>query len=129
MKRADRVWLWLLLILVMTVDPGIRAGEGLTLSPGAWISLLTISPGEDLHMTFGHSAIRVVDPANGLDEKMTYTRWESEPNTMSSMVSPSRSASAGEERMSFPVYIAARLVASPPSPGDPSGSITYNQPS
>ena len=36
-----------------------------TLSPAARISLLTVSPGAELYSSFGHTAIRVVDPAVG----------------------------------------------------------------
>ena len=43
-----------------------------TLSPKAQISLLTISPGAELYSTFGHSAIRVKDPMQGLDVTYNY---------------------------------------------------------
>ena len=36
-----------------------------TLSPAARISLLTVSPGAELYSSFGHTAIRVIDPAVG----------------------------------------------------------------
>ena len=37
------------------------------LSDRAQISLVTCSPGQELYSTFGHSALRVQDPATGLD--------------------------------------------------------------
>jgi hypothetical protein len=43
-----------------------------TLSPDAQISLLTISPGEELYSTFGHSAIRISDPSQRIDVNFNY---------------------------------------------------------
>jgi hypothetical protein len=42
------------------------------LGPKAGISLLTCGPGEALYEAFGHSAIRVQDPAQGLDVVYNY---------------------------------------------------------
>lgn len=47
-----------------------------TLSPSSRISLLTISPGEELYSTFGHSAIRVWDPALGIDVNYNYGSFD-----------------------------------------------------
>lgn len=46
------------------------------LSSGAQISILTCGPGTDLYATFGHTAIRVQDPANALDEVYNYGTFE-----------------------------------------------------
>lgn len=43
-----------------------------SLSPEARVSLLTISPGAELYSTFGHSALRIVDPALGIDQNYNY---------------------------------------------------------
>lgn len=43
-----------------------------TLSPNAQVSLLTISPGQELYSTFGHSAIRISDPVQGIDVNFNY---------------------------------------------------------
>ncbi|MDR1699150.1 MAG: DUF4105 domain-containing protein [Prevotellaceae bacterium] len=43
-----------------------------TLSPEARISLLTCAPGEEVYAKFGHTAIRVNDAANGIDEVFNY---------------------------------------------------------
>ncbi|MCP9769961.1 DUF4105 domain-containing protein [Lacihabitans sp. LS3-19] len=43
-----------------------------TLSDQSRVSLLTISPGEELYSTFGHSAIRIVDPQLGIDVNFNY---------------------------------------------------------
>lgn len=51
------------------------------LSDSAKISLLTCSPGNELYSIFGHSAIRVKDPANKLDIVFNYGTFDfSEPN-------------------------------------------------
>ncbi len=46
------------------------------LSDQATISLLTGSPGTELYSTFGHSAIRVKDPANNLDIVFNYGTFD-----------------------------------------------------
>ncbi|MCB0312163.1 MAG: hypothetical protein KDH84_02695, partial [Calditrichaeota bacterium] len=51
----------LLLSFLLTLSAG--AQTGMTLSENARVSLLTIYPGNELYSTFGHSAIRIVDPA------------------------------------------------------------------
>lgn len=43
-----------------------------TLSPQARVSLLTISPGDELYSTFGHSAIRISDPVQFIDVNYNY---------------------------------------------------------
>lgn len=40
------------------------------------ISLLTCAPGAELYSTFGHTAIRVQDPQNGLDDVYNYGTFE-----------------------------------------------------
>jgi hypothetical protein len=53
----------------------------LTLSDSARISLMTVAPGEFLYSTFGHSAIRVLDPSNRLDRCYNYGTFDFEqPN-------------------------------------------------
>lgn len=47
-----------------------------TLSPQAQVSLLTISPGEELYSTFGHSAIRISDPAMYIDVNYNYGTFD-----------------------------------------------------
>ncbi|QJW90132.1 DUF4105 domain-containing protein [Spirosoma taeanense] len=56
------------LVLALTVF-GLRPGASIaqTLSPAARISLLTVGPGEDLYSVFGHTAIRINDPAQNMD--------------------------------------------------------------
>lgn len=47
-----------------------------TLSPHANISLLTIAPGDELYSTFGHSAIRINDPMQGIDIVYNYGAFD-----------------------------------------------------
>lgn len=47
-----------------------------SLSDEAEISLLTIAPGEGVHEVFGHSALRVRDPARGLDRMYNYGTFD-----------------------------------------------------
>ena len=44
------------------------------LSDSAEISLLTCTPGMELYSIFGHSAIRVFDPAQNLDKIYNYIK-------------------------------------------------------
>ena len=52
-----------------------------TISPSARISLMTVAPGEFVYSTFGHSAIRVFDPAQGVDRCYNYGTFQfDQPN-------------------------------------------------
>lgn len=52
-----------------------------TLSDSAHVSLMTVAPGEFLYSTFGHSAVRVFDPANRLDRCYNYGTFDfQQPN-------------------------------------------------
>ncbi len=66
------------LLLLLTLYPGWLFAQTITttLSPAAQISLLTLSPGEELYSTFGHSAIRITDPLNGLDKVYNYGTFD-----------------------------------------------------
>ena len=50
--------------------------EGTRLSPEAKISLITCSPGDELYAIFGHSAVRVNDPATGMDIVFNYGTFD-----------------------------------------------------
>jgi hypothetical protein len=71
-------FLSLVLLLLASVAPA----QPLKLSPQAEISLITCGPGqEELYLAFGHSAIRVFDPANRLDDAFNYGVFDfSQPN-------------------------------------------------
>ncbi len=51
-------------------------GNAQQLSPRAEISLLTCSPGDVLYLAFGHSAVRVNDPLNGIDYVYNYGTFD-----------------------------------------------------
>ena len=50
--------------------------RGQAISDQAKISLLTGSPGAELYSTFGHSAIRIQDEVNGIDELYNYGTFD-----------------------------------------------------
>ncbi len=52
------------------------AGERGLLSENATVSLITILPGDALYSAFGHSAIRIEDPVNGVDLLFNYGQSE-----------------------------------------------------
>ena len=58
-----------LLALLMLMSVGMSAQR---LSENARISLLTCTPGEELYARYGHTALRVCDPENDLDEVFNY---------------------------------------------------------
>jgi hypothetical protein len=59
-------------ILLFTILLSVMQAGALTLSDSTRVSLLTCGPGEELYAKFGHSAIRVVDPANHIDVSFNY---------------------------------------------------------
>ncbi len=46
------------------------------LSPDAKVSLITVSPGEELYSSFGHNALWVSDPAQGIDRVYNYGTFD-----------------------------------------------------
>ena len=50
--------------------------SALQLSPSSKVSVLTCSPGAELYSTFGHTAIRVHDPARNIDWVYNYGTFE-----------------------------------------------------
>lgn len=53
-----------------------QPGDLPTLSPGAKVSLVTCSPGDELYMAFGHSAIRILDPELGFDRLYNFGTFD-----------------------------------------------------
>ncbi|QCR23964.1 DUF4105 domain-containing protein [Pontibacter sp. SGAir0037] len=73
--------IWLLLVCCLYALQGQAQFENYQLSPDATISLITCSSGDDLYTVFGHSAVRVNDPAAGLDIVFNYGTFDfDEPN-------------------------------------------------
>lgn len=60
---------FLIVLLILTFQPKVK---GQQLSPDATISILTCNPGEEVYSMYGHTAIRVSDPASGLDAVFNY---------------------------------------------------------
>lgn len=64
-------WSYILIVSLLFIG-NLSAQEAPTLSNEAEISLLTCSPGEELYSLFGHSAMRVHDPAQQMDVVFNY---------------------------------------------------------
>lgn len=58
------------------------------LSEDSRVSLITILPGQDVYSTFGHSALRVVDPQLGIDEAYNYGTFDfgSSPDSIAGFI-------------------------------------------
>ncbi|MFO7999154.1 MAG: DUF4105 domain-containing protein [Bacteroidales bacterium] len=65
-----------LLLFALTLNGFAASYQSDSLSPGATISLLTASPGEELYSVFGHSALRVYDPVHQIDEVYNYGTFD-----------------------------------------------------
>lgn len=68
----------LLGLLVLAVAAGAQQWPS-KLSKSAQITLLTVSPGTELYSAFGHSALRVFDPAQNLDMVFNYGAFRFAP--------------------------------------------------
>jgi len=67
--------------LVFILSIGINKLNAQVLSAQAEISIITCAPGKDLYSTFGHSAIRIKDPAVRMDNVYNYGTFNFEtPN-------------------------------------------------
>lgn len=71
LRRACR-WL-LFFVFTFTFSLSFASPQ---LSEKSFISLLTCSPGKELYSAFGHSAIRVADPENGIDRTYNYGTFD-----------------------------------------------------
>ncbi|HWA35387.1 MAG TPA: DUF4105 domain-containing protein, partial [Cyclobacteriaceae bacterium] len=70
-------------VLAIVLTLGMQAtAQTLTLSTSAEISIITCGPWQgELYSAFGHSAIRVYDPVNGLDDAYNYGVFDfNQPN-------------------------------------------------
>lgn len=77
MRRYHKI-----IILLLVLYTATRPLAGLAqLSDSATVSLITCRPGDEIYNAFGHTAIRVKDPANQLDILFNYGMFSfSEPN-------------------------------------------------
>ena len=64
-----------LLLLLVLCATSLQAQQ-MPLSDGATASVLTCDPGSDFYTTFGHSAIRISDPTNGIDYVYNYGTFD-----------------------------------------------------
>ena len=62
----------LFFLLILIIFCGSISAQTRTLSSSATISLLTCSPGEAIYELFGHTAVRVEDPSQGIDMVFNY---------------------------------------------------------
>jgi len=70
----------LIFLLLLIFQPIVNAQS---LSPQATVSILTCNPGTDVYSMYGHTAIRVSDPAMGIDAVFNYGVFSFEtPNFM-----------------------------------------------
>lgn len=65
---------WIVLLFMVSLFP--FQGKAFTLSNEAEISLITCSPGAELYSLFGHTAIRVYDPAADFDRVFNYGTFD-----------------------------------------------------
>lgn len=79
MKREP---FFFLVVLILLLSSRISNGQSNILSENAEISILTMGPYEkELYSAFGHSAIRVHDPINGIDLAFNYGTFDfDQPN-------------------------------------------------
>ncbi len=70
-KKNTMKRILLLLALLLPAAAGAQV-----LSDSAKASVLTCGPGNDFYTSFGHSAIRIVDPASGLDLVYNYGTFD-----------------------------------------------------
>lgn len=74
-RRTILSFCWLLMLWGMTART-TAAQPSVTLSDGAYISLITIYPGNQAHNLFGHSALRVRDAYHGFDLLYNYGTFQ-----------------------------------------------------
>ena len=76
--RLPTIGYQLLVFLVFTfhLSPFTLNAQSLPLSETATASVLTCGPGNDFYTTFGHSAIRICDTAEGLDMVYNYGMFD-----------------------------------------------------
>lgn len=72
---------FLLLLAALAVSPSAAHAQYVpelpdSLSDQARLSLLTVLPGDFVYSMWGHSAVRVVDPATGLDASFNYGTFD-----------------------------------------------------
>jgi len=72
MVTIKKIVLTALLALTGIFQNGHVLAQEKPLSDSAYISLITVSAGEDIYAQYGHTALRVADPKNGFDLVFNY---------------------------------------------------------
>ncbi len=67
--------IWLLMLV-----PSVKTIFAETLSNEAQISILTVDSGKEIWTVFGHTAIRIHDPINNIDEVYNYGTFDFDQN-------------------------------------------------
>lgn len=78
MKTRLHIWFTALLLLCIPAQAQTNETEGIRLSNGAFASLLTCGPGNDFYTSFGHTALRICDSAQGIDVVYNYGTFDFE---------------------------------------------------
>ena len=76
MKIRLQIWITALLLLCCPVQAQINETAGVRLSGDAYASLLTCGPGNEFYTTFGHTALRLCDSAQGIDVVYNYGMFD-----------------------------------------------------
>lgn len=71
-EKTYRSLLLFLLVLTGVFHPTLVSAQEGHLSDSAFVTLITVSPGEEIYAHYGHTAIRVADPKNGFDLVFNY---------------------------------------------------------
>ena len=74
--RASSLVVLVLLVLVGSAPPAAAQFAPDSLSDQAQVSLITILPGDAIYSLFGHSSLRIQDPALGLDRTYNYGTFD-----------------------------------------------------
>jgi len=86
MNHQKRLYKVFFTFVIFFLSLGGQA-QDIILSPQAEISLITISPGFDLFSMYGHTAIRINDPAVGMDIVFNYGTYDfNTPNFLTKFV-------------------------------------------
>lgn len=73
---VKKIFAHFVFFLLFLVPFGAGAQGDVVLSDSARISLLTVAPGAELYSTFGHSTLRVTDPARRIDRCYNYGTFD-----------------------------------------------------
>ena len=105
--RSSSAWLAnrnLLIVWCLTLGCacGLRAQ---TLTESARVSLITVSPGDELYSSYGHSAIRVLDPQLGIDKVYSWGVFDfTEPNFYANFLRGKMRYLCAPDRIDYMIY-------------------------